>query len=173
MNLQELSNGAGQSDERSASVKNGTGRLELGRLVAKGDGVKVNLPVSLTAERNFGHGTSVVVLVDTTKHGLGLNTLVLGVAEIEREDRLIEQTLLDGRVEWGNNTIDADGVVAETQDTVKAAKGKSQTGLRGSLTEQLVLDLEVTNLKGVLGDVSLYSSRAIANGEIGAVLLVR
>lgn len=157
-NLQEISKSAGESDEGSTGVKNGTGSLELGGLIAKSDGIKVNLPVSLAAERDLGHRTSVVVLVDTTKHGLRLGLLVVGITEVEREDGLVKQTLVDGRVERWDDTVDTDGVVSKTKDTVETAKGKGKTGLFGGFAEELVLDLEVTDLDGVLGNVSLYGS---------------
>lgn len=148
--VQEISKSAGESNERSTSVKNGTGRLELGSLVAKGDGIKVNLPVCLAAERDLGHGTSVVILVDSTEDGLRLGALVVGVAEVEGKDWLVKETLLNRRVERRRDLVNTDGVVTKTEDTVEAAKGKGKAGLRGGLTEELVLDLEVTNLDSVL-----------------------
>jgi hypothetical protein len=42
----------------------------------------------------------------------------------------------------------------------------------GGLTEELVLDLDVTDLDGVLGDVTLDGTRAVLDGKVGAVLLV-
>lgn len=171
--VQKIGKSAGESDERSARVKNGTRRLELSRFVAKGDGVEVDLPVSLPAERNLGHWARVVVLVDTTENGLGLRLLVIGVAKVEGEDGLVKKALLDSGVEGRDDAVDTDGVVAETQDTVETAKGKGKTRLRGSFTEELVFDLEVTDLDSVLGDVTLYGTRAVSDGKVRAILLVR
>jgi len=170
--VEQLSKSGGEGDEGSAGVEDGTGVVQRSRLVTKGDGVEVDLPVRLAAERDLGHLAGVVVLVDPTEHGLALGALVVGVAEVEAEDRLVEQVLLKHAVERRNNAVHGDGVVAETHDTVKAAKGKGKTGLRCRLGEQLVLDLEVANLNSVLADVALEAARAIPDGEIGAVLLV-
>lgn len=42
------------------------------------------------------------------------------------------------------------GVIRQTQDSVEFTKGKRQSRLLGSLTEQLTLDRQVSNLKRVL-----------------------
>lgn len=171
--VQQLSKSAGKGNERSAGVEDGTHVVELGTLLAEGDGVKVNLPVGLASQRELGELAGVVVLVDTTEDGLGLSLLVVGVAEVEGEDRLVEQVLVNHRVERRGDLVDTDGVVSKTEDTVEAAEGESQARLLSGLTEELVLDLDVTNLDSVLRDVTLNSTRAVADGKVGAVLLVR
>lgn len=113
INLQKVGKSSGHGNERSASVQDGTGRLELSSLVAESDGIKIDLPVSLAAKGEVGHLASVVVLVDATKHGLGLRLLVIGVAQIERKHRVVKETLLDGRVEWRWDAVDTDRVVAK------------------------------------------------------------
>jgi hypothetical protein len=170
--VEQFSKSGGKGDERGAGVKDSTGVVQRSRLVTEGDLIEVDLPVSLAAKRDLGHLAGIVVLVDTTEHGLALSALVVGVAEVETEHGLIEETLLEHAVEWRNNAVHGDGVVAQTHDTVETAKGKGKTGLRSRLGEQLVLDLEVANLDSVLADVALKASGAVSDGKVGAVLLV-
>jgi hypothetical protein len=153
--VQQLSKSAGEGNERSAGVEDGTHVVELGALLAEGNGVKVNLPVSLTSKGELGELASVVVLVDTTEDGLGLGLLVVGVTEVEGEDGLVEQVLGDHLVEGRRDLVDTDGIVTQTEDTVESAESESKTRLLGGLTKELVLDLDVTNLDSVLGDVTL------------------
>lgn len=170
--VEQLSKSGGKGNEGSAGVEDGTGVVQRSRLVTEGDLIEVDLPVGLAAEGNLGQLASVVVLVDTTEQGLALSTLVVGVAEVEAEDGLVEKTLVNHAVERRNNAVDGDGVIAKTHDTVETAKGEGKTGLRGRLSEQLVLDLEVADLNGVLADVALKAARAVPDGEVGTVLLV-
>ena len=46
---------------------------------------------------------SVVALVDATEDDLGLGALVIGVAKVEGEDGLVEQTLVEHVVERRND----------------------------------------------------------------------
>jgi hypothetical protein len=170
--VEQLSKSGGKGNEGSAGVEDGTGVVQRSRLATEGDLVEVDLPVSLAAEGNLGQLAGVVVLVDAAEQGLALSTLVVGVAEVEAEHGLIKKTLVNHAVERRDNAVHGDGVVAKTHDTVEAAKGEGKTGLRGSLSEQLVLDLEVANLDGVLADVALKAAGAIPDGKVGAVLLV-
>jgi len=113
-----------------------------------------------------------VVLVDAAEGDLGLSVLVADIAEIESEDWLVKEILRNSRVEWWPDAVDADGVVAETHDTVEASESKGKTWLICNLGEQLVLDLQVANLDCVLRDVSLNGARSISDGKFGAILLV-
>lgn len=170
--VQQLSKSAGEGNERSAGIEDGTHVVELGALLAESDGVKVNLPVGLASKGELGELASVVVLVDATEDGLGLSLLVVGVAEVEGEDRLIEQVLGDHLVERRRDLVNTNRIVSQTEDTVESAEGESKTGLLGSFTEELILDLDVTNLDSVLGDVTLDGTGAVADSKVGAVLLV-
>lgn len=170
--VEKLSKSGGEGNEGSAGVKDGTGVVQRSRLVTEGDGVEVDLPVGLAAQRDLGELAGVVVLVDTTEHGLALGVLIVRVAEVEAEDGLIEQVLVKHAVERRDDAVHRDGVVAETHDTVEAAKGKGETRLRSRLGEELVLDLEVANLDGVLANIALKAAGAVPDGELGAVLLV-
>ena len=113
----------------------------------------------------------VVALVDTAKHSL--SAVVLGAAQVERDLGRVEQTLVDHLVHRRHDAVDRDGVVSKTQDAVKLAKGKRQTGLAGRLGKVLALDSEVANLENIVGDDALHGARAVLNLELGAVLLVR
>lgn len=170
--VQKLGEGAGECNERSTGVQNGTGRVNLSSLVAKGDGIKVDLPVGFPAERDLGHLSGVVLLVNSTEDSLRLVTVV-GVAQVESKHRLVEQTLVNHVVKRRGDAVHRDGVIAKPHDAVKTAEGEGKTRFRGCLSEELVLDLQITNLDGVLADISLKLARAVANLKLRAVLLVR
>ena len=82
-----------------------------------------------------------MVLVHATKGGLGFGTFVVGGAEVESKDWLVEKILLDHVVEGRWNGVDADTVVAKAQDAVEATKGESKTWLRRRFGEKLVFNL--------------------------------
>lgn len=167
--VQELSKGGWQGNEGSASVEDGASVLHVGLLLSELDRVELNLPVSLSAEWDLDKLARVVRLVDTAKDDL---RLVVSVTKIESEDSLVELALVDQVVEWWDNSVDGDGVVSETQDTIEAAEGESETWLLGSLSEILLLDGEVTDVEGVLGDETAQATRAVDNLEAGTVALV-
>jgi hypothetical protein len=93
-NLQEVSKSGWQGNKRSAGVENDTGVLKLSDVVTKSNGIEVNLPVRLSAERNLGHFTGVVVLVNTTEAGLGVVAFLICVSQVEGEDRVIQKALV-------------------------------------------------------------------------------
>jgi len=107
-----------------------------------------------------------VSLVDTAKHSLGLVALIVRIAKEERDNWLIEETLVDHAVEWRDNFVDTDGVVAKTHDAVKSPECKSEAGLLGSLGKVLVLYFDVTNLKGVLRNETAQATRAVPDLKI-------
>lgn len=170
--VQELGHGGGQGNERGASVQDNTGVLQLGSAVTEGDGIKVDLPVRLAAERNVDQLASVAALVNTTESGLGLIAFLVGVTKVEGKDGLVQEALVECVVEGRDHLVDGDGVKAQTQDTVETAKGESQTRLLSRLGKVLVLDLQVTNLQGILGHEAAQATRSVLDGELGAVLLV-
>ena len=169
--VQELGDSGRKGNEGCSGVKDDTSVVHLSGLLAEGDGIKVDLPVGLAPQWDLGELARVVALIDTTESGNGLLTLV-GVAEVEGEDGLVQQTLIEHVVEGRNDLVDGDGVVAKTHDTVEAAKGKGKAGLRGSLGKVLVLDLQVANLEDIVGNEAAELTRAVADLERGAVLLV-
>jgi hypothetical protein len=78
--------------------------------------------------------------------------------------------LVDKVVERWWDLVDGDGVVSKTEDAIKSTEGESQTGLLGSFSEELILDLEVTDGDDILGDESAQAARAVLDSEGGAVL---
>lgn len=170
--LQELGDGGGESDEGGTSVEDDTGVVEVSGVLTKGDRIEVDLPVSLAAEGKLDHLASVVALVYATESSDRL-LLLVGVAKVEREDGFIKQVLSEHVVKRGDHLVDTDGVVAKTEDTVEPAEGESKTRLVGRLGEVLVLDGEITDLDGVLRDETAQATRAVADLELRAVLLVR
>jgi hypothetical protein len=68
--------------------------------------------------------------------------------------------------------VNRDSVITETEDTVKLAKGESESGLLGSLGELLLLDSKVTNDDSVRGDETLERTGSVVDGELCSVGLV-
>lgn len=153
-NIQKLGHGRRQGDKRCTSVEDDTGVIHLGTVFAKGDSIKINFPVSLAAEGNRGHLAGVVALVDAAKGRHRVVSVLVGIAQIERKDGLIQQVLVEHVVERWDDLVDGDRVISQTQNTVKAAKGKSKTWLARGLREVLVVDFQVANLELVLRNES-------------------
>lgn len=172
INLQQLGHGGGQGNEGGTSVQNDTSVLKFSNVVAKGNGVEFDLPVGLAAERDLDQLASVVALVDTTKGSDGVIAILVGVAKVESEHRLIHELLVDHVIEGRNHLVHGDGIIAKAENTIKATEGKSQTRLIGSFGEVLSLDLQVTDLEGVLRHEAAQAARSIANLKLGAILLV-
>lgn len=170
--VEQLSKSRGENVQGSSGIEDGTMALEVSSLVAKGDGVEVNLPVSLAAERDVGDLALVVRVINTSEDSLALIALVVGVAEVEGEDGLIDGLLVDHLVKGRNDLVHGDGVVTKTEDAVEAAKGKGQTRLAGGLGEVLLLDLDVADGNVVLGHEAGQAARAVVDLELGAVGLV-
>jgi hypothetical protein len=170
--VQELGKIGGQGNQGCTSVQNDTSVLELSSLVAERDGVQVDLPVCLAAQGNLGNFSSVVVLVNSAKDNLGRLIAILA-REVEGKDGLVDEALVDHLVEGRDDAVDGQSVEAHAQNTVETAESKGKTGLAGGLGKVLTLDLEVTNGESVLGDETLHATGAVADLEVGAVLLVR
>ena len=161
-----------KADEGGAGIEDNPSVVNFSSVIAKRDGIEVDLPVGLAAERDRGQLAGVVVLVDTTKSRLGLVTLIISIAEIESKDRLVEKTLLEHVVEGWDHAVDTNGVVAETQDSIKLPKSKGQTGL-GSCFGKVLFEFQIPDLNLVMRNKALEATRAVGNLEFAAILLVR
>lgn len=64
------------------------------------------------------------------------------------------------------------GVIRQSENSIEFTKRKRQSRLLGRLTKQLVLDLQVANLKDILADEPFDGSRSILDGKRRAILLV-
>jgi hypothetical protein len=91
-----------------------------------------------------------MILVDTTEHGLRLIALVVSIAEIEGDNRLIDKLLVNHVIEGRHDFVDADGIITKAHDSVETAEGESQTGLLSGFSKILVFDDGVANLDGIL-----------------------
>ncbi len=147
--VEKLSESRGESDQGSSGIKYDTSVFKLSGGITQGNGVKVNLPISLASQWNGGQLSGIVRMVDTTKDDLGLLTIV-GVTKIESKNWLVKETLINHVVEWRWDLVDRDGIISETQNTVKAAKSERKAWLFGGFGEDLILDLEVANSQNVL-----------------------
>lgn len=126
--VQELGEGGWKSDEGGSGVEDDSRIVELGGGITVGDGVEVHFPVCFASERDLGELAGVVVFVDTAKRGFRLVTVFVGIAEVESEDWFVQKALVDHVVEWWDDPVDTDGVVAETHDTVEAAESEGESG---------------------------------------------
>ena len=170
--VQELSKSRGQSNERGTGIKDDTSVVKLGNAVTESNSIQVNLPVGLAAEGDLDELASVVVLVDTTEGSLGVIALLVGVTQVEGEDRLIQEALVQHVVKGRDHLVNRDGVITQTQNTIESAEGKGQSRLASSLSEVLLLDLQVADLQSILRDETAQATGTILDGKLGAVLLV-
>ena len=104
-----------------------------------------------------------MALIDTAEDSLRLASI--SITKVEGEDRIVQQTLVDQAVERWDNPVDGDGIVSETQDTIKSAESEGKTWLLGGFRKHLILDLKITNGHMVLGNVSSKTSRAVVDLE--------
>ena len=109
-----------------------------------------------------------MVRVDTSKGHLATGGTV-SLSQVEPKDSLIDQLLVDQVVEWRNNAQDRDGVVAQSKDTIKLAKGKRQTGLLDRLAKVLALYDSSTDLDIVVADDALERSAAVLDRKLGSI----
>jgi len=83
LSVQELSVVGWESDQRGTGIEDGTGGLEFGGILTKGERSEFDLPVGLSAKRDPSDITGVVLGVDSTENDLGLT---LGTSEVEGEN---------------------------------------------------------------------------------------
>lgn len=110
-----------------------------------------------------------MTLIDTAENSLAL---LVGTSKVESKDGFVKKTLVNHGVERRNNLVDRDRVITKAQNTVELAEGESQTRLRSSLSEDLILNFKVPDLKGVLRYKTAQATRAVADLEGGTVGLV-
>lgn len=101
--------------EGRTSVDGSARGLELESLLAEHDLLNCDLPVSLPPEGNVLDLALVVGRVDSSE---GCDTLLRVGSEPEGEDGGVEEALLDHVVEGGDDVLDGDVVVGESEDSV-------------------------------------------------------
>lgn len=169
--VEHLGNVGGHDNEGSSSVNRCARVLKLELLLTKADLLELDLPVALSAEGNV---LELAVKGSLVKPAEGdITAVLLRAAEAEAKNRLIEQLLREHVVEWRDDVVHRDGVVRETEDAVKFAKGKGESGFLDSLGKVLVLDREITNRHGVLRDITRKRAGTVADLKGGPVGLVR
>lgn len=109
--VQEISQDGWESNEGSSGVQDYTSALELSGRITIADGVKVDLPVGLASQWDVDHLASVGLLINATECSRGLS---FSIAEGERENGLIQKTLVNHVVKWWGNLVDGDGVKTKT-----------------------------------------------------------
>jgi hypothetical protein len=169
--VQQLGDIAGHDDQTGTGVDRSSGPFQLELFLAKRDLLELNLPVPLPPERDVVHLALERVLVDASKDALA--TVLFRRPESEGEDGLVQQLLVDHVVERRGDLVDGDIVVRQSEDAIKLAKGESETGFLGGLSEQLVLDDQVGDTEVVTRDETLDATGSVLDGEFGPVRLVR
>lgn len=99
-----------------ASINSSASVIHLKRIVAKGDLLQLDFPISVATDGNIVYFALVGVVVDTSKDGF--TTIRVG-SNSEREEGLIEQTLINHIVKRWHNTVDGNRIKRKTQDSVK------------------------------------------------------
>lgn len=155
--------------QRGTSIDDSTSVLKLGSGLSESDGLKFNFPICLSANGKLDELALVVFLINTAEDSLAL---LISVSKIESKDRFVEKALINHGVERRNDLVDRNGIITKTKNTVELAEGESQTRLRSGLSEDLVLDLQVSNLEGILGHETAQAARAVANLEGSTVGLI-
>lgn len=159
----------GTSDQRGTGVDNGHRDLgDLGSVDSHGS--EVSGPVGLGSDRHPRKLTLKVILVDATNNELTVLVGLLG--QVEREDGVIDRSLLDHVLEDSLGAINGDGRESKTENTVELAdeEGKSQTGSVSDLSELLLRDVDISNRDGVARPETRDRARTILDGELGSVL---
>jgi hypothetical protein len=103
---------------RLTSVDGSASGLELEDLLAEHDLLNSDLPVSLPPHGNVLNLALVVGGVDSSE---GRDTLLGVGSEPEGKDGGVEEALLDHVVEGGDDVLDSDVVVTESEDSVCAS----------------------------------------------------
>mmetsp|Transcript_9762 Transcript_9762/g.17811 ORF Transcript_9762/g.17811 Transcript_9762/m.17811 type:complete len:400 (+) Transcript_9762:74-1273(+) len=155
------------SDERSSGVGNGVDVLFLHISNLKRFDLK--LPVGLGAQRDVCEVSSVVLRVSAANDHFAL--LLLGLrAKVESEDLL--GALVEKVVPDGLDAIDRDRLPGHSHDSVELSDLERHTGLVGSLSEGGTLDSLGSDSDVVLREEARERAAAVADGELGSVLLV-
>jgi len=69
--------------------------------------------------------------------------------------------------------IHGDGVISQSEDTVKSTECESKTGFLSSFSKQLVFDLHAGEIEVIGTDKTRETATAISDFKRSAVLLVR
>ena len=169
-NLQKVSKSAWEDNKRSSGIEDSTSIVHLSSLLAKSDGVKVNLPVSLAAEGKLGDLAGIMRRVNAAKDGLRL--LLASGSKVKGKNGIIQKPLVDHVVEWRGDSVDGDGIIAQSQNAIEPAESKSKPRLIGSLSKELILDFQVADCHGIPRNKAAELSGAVLDLKFRAVLLV-
>ena len=103
--MQHLGDVRRHDDQRSSGIDRSAGTLELELFVTKANLLEFDLPVPLSADGNVGDFALVRTVVGSAENAF--SSIVVGRAEAEGEDGLVEKLLVDHVVEGGRNVVDA------------------------------------------------------------------
>ena len=110
--VQQLGDIAGHDDQTGTRIDGRAGTLQLERLVAKRDLFELDLPVSLSPERDVIQLALERVLVDPSKDALA--AVLFGRTEPEGEDGFVQQFLIDHVVKGGRDLVDGEVIIGQS-----------------------------------------------------------
>eukprot|EP00916_Digyalum_oweni_P022447 GHVL01037209.1.p2 GENE.GHVL01037209.1~~GHVL01037209.1.p2 ORF type:complete len:328 (-),score=26.81 GHVL01037209.1:337-1320(-) len=160
----------GSSDERGTGVSDGLA-ASLAELLRSSHRhtVHLDLPVPLFGDWQVGEVARVFLGVTASQDQLS-SLRCLGVSvKVEGESWLGDQALRYSVVERGHDSVHRDGLVAQSQDSVKLRGNEGDARLLGGLSEGLLLNLHAADSEGVGAEESSQTASAILDGEDGAV----
>jgi len=131
--------------------------------VADIDAANLDLPVTFLGNRDIGKVTLVTVAVNISEHDFGLGVSRGGV-EVNAKDLVLNQIFLNHLVKNRNNTVSSNVGVTKTKDTVQRL-ALEESGKGSSFSEDLVLDVQVSDGAHILREVSFHATSSVLDGD--------
>ena len=119
LRIQHIRNVGGDSNERGTGVNGGASTLKLKNLVTKLDLLKLDFPISRTANWRILKLSSVGGVVNAAESRL--STILFGITNTEREDGLVKKLRIKHFVERGLDVVNSNRVVSKTKNAIKSA----------------------------------------------------
>jgi len=161
------------SDHRGAAVDDGLAAVLTAEVpVLKDDTVHLDLPVVGVGKRDILDVTLEESLIVATKSKLTAHHASGVASKPEREDLLVNKTLVDKVVPDRGSVTDRDGVESKTKDTVKLAESESHAALLHNLSEVLTLDSKIRKTDNIIADNAADVTAAVLDLEGSAIGLV-
>jgi hypothetical protein len=119
LRIQHFRNIGGESNERGACVNGGASILKLKDLVTELNLLKLDFPISSTANWRVLKLSNIGGMVNATENSLP--TILFSITNTEREDGFVKKLGIKHLVEWGLDVVNSDRVVSKTKNPIKPA----------------------------------------------------